>query len=89
MSSTAGSKVAHECRPTPDNYTPLTFGGGALATDRIRNVVLVGHSGAGKTVLAEALLHAAGVTTRMGRIEDGNTVTDFEPEEISRRSSVS
>ena len=51
--------------------------------------MLVGHSGSGKTALAEALLHAAGVTTRMGRIEDGNTVSDFEPEEISRGSSVS
>jgi elongation factor G len=51
--------------------------------------VLVGHSGSGKTALAEALLHTAGVTTRLGRIEDGNTVTDFEPEEIGRGSSVS
>ncbi|HSG80069.1 MAG TPA: GTP-binding protein, partial [Acidimicrobiia bacterium] len=55
----------------------------------IRNVALVGHSGSGKSTLAEALLFTAGVTTRMGRIEDGNTVTDFEPEEVSRGSSVS
>lgn len=60
-----------------------------MAVDKVRNVVLVGHSGSGKTTLAEALLFTAGVTTRMGRVEDGNTVTDFEREEITRRSTVS
>ena len=55
----------------------------------IRNVVLVGHSSAGKTTLAEALLHRAGVTTRMGRVDQGTTVCDYDPEEQRRGLSLS
>ena len=55
----------------------------------IRNVVLAGHSGAGKTTLTEAMLFTAGALTRMGKIEDGNTVSDHDPEEIRRGISVS
>lgn len=56
---------------------------------RIRNVALVGHGSAGKTSLAEALLASAGAISRIGRVEDGTTTTDFEPEEIKRGISVS
>jgi elongation factor G len=58
-------------------------------TDLIRNIALVSHSSAGKTMLAEALLNFTGATTRLGKIEDGTTVADFEDEEIRRGISLS
>lgn len=58
-------------------------------TESIRNIALVSHGSAGKTMLAEALLHFTGATTRLGKIEDGTTVSDFEEEEIRRGISLS
>ncbi len=58
-------------------------------TDLIRNIALVSHSSAGKTMLAEAMLHFTGATTRLGKIEDGTTVGDFEEEEHRRGISLS
>ena len=57
-------------------------------TNQIRNLGLVGHGGAGKTSLAEALLHSTGATSRLGRVEDGNTVSDYSAEEVSRKISI-
>ena len=59
-----------------------------ITSDRLRNIVLLSHSGAGKTILSEAMLHAAGATSRMGTIEDGTTVSDYEPEETRRQTSI-
>ena len=59
-----------------------------MGPDRIRNVGLFGHGGAGKTAVAEALLYNAGMTTRIGTVEAGNTVMDYEPEEIERQNSL-
>ena len=58
-------------------------------SDRIHNIALVGHSGAGKTTITEAALYLTKVTTRMGKTEDGNTVSDFDPEEVRRGISIS
>ncbi len=58
-------------------------------TQNIRNIALVSHSSAGKTMLAEAFLHFSGVTTRLGKIEDGTTASDYEDEEIRRGISLS
>ena len=57
-------------------------------TEKIRNIGLFGHKGAGKTSLAEALLYCSGVTDRLGKVENGNTVADFDPDEIKRCMSV-
>lgn len=59
-----------------------------FTTDKIRNVVLLGHGGCGKTSLVEAMAFLSGMTTRMGSVDSGNTLSDFDKEEIKRKFSV-
>ena len=56
--------------------------------DKLRNITLLSHSGAGKTSLCEAILFNCQATTRLGKVDDGNTVSDYEPEEVKRRGSI-
>ena len=58
-------------------------------TDKIRNVVLLGHGGSGKTSLAEAFGYLSGITSRMGKVDDGNTLSDYSKEEQRRHFSIS
>ena len=58
-------------------------------TDKIRNVVLLGHGGSGKTSLVESMAYLAGLTSRMGKVTDGNTISDFGKEEQKRQFSIS
>ena len=58
-------------------------------TDKIRNVVILGHGGAGKTSLVESMAYLSGITSRLGNVAEGNTVSDFDKEEVKRKFSIS
>src|SRR5262245_44200684 len=58
------------------------------ATENIRNLVLIGHGGTGKTSLAEATLFVSGAVNRLGRVDEGTTTSDFDPDEVKRKISV-
>ncbi len=60
----------------------------SYSVDKIRNIVLMGHGGTGKTSLCESILFSLGVTKRMGKVDDGNTVGDFDKEEIARKFTI-
>ena len=59
------------------------------AANEVRDIVILGHSGCGKTTLSEALLYYSGATKRFGKVSEGNTVSDYDPEEIRRQVSIS
>ncbi len=62
---------------------------GKYPVERIRTIVLLGHGGSGKTSLADAMIYNAGASDRLGRVDDGTSIMDFEPEEIRRKITIS
>lgn len=62
---------------------------GKYDTAKLRNLGIVAHGGAGKTSLTEAILYTAGMIDRLGRVDDGTSTMDFEPEEIKRKITIS
>ena len=61
----------------------------AVPIQKLRNVCLLGHGGDGKTSLVESILYTAKVIDRLGKVTDGNTTSDYDPEEIRRKISIS
>lgn len=61
---------------------------GTINSNQIRNLVIAGHGGSGKTILSESILYCSGATTRFGRIEEGTTTSDYSKDEISRQISI-
>lgn len=73
------------------SYKNISIGGidmNVYTTDKIRNIALLGHGGCGKTTLVEAMAYLSGITTRMGKVSDGNTISDYDKEEIKRLFSI-
>lgn len=84
-------KICKQFSKIYTSYKNISIGGidmNVYTTDKIRNIALLGHGGCGKTTLVEAMAYLSGITTRMGKVSDGNTISDYDKEEIKRLFSI-